>query len=548
MRERAALALAATGDSRAIEVLLSAVAKASSGAEAASAALVAHPPVNIELLLTAPALTSVPIIELLAELRDLRAIPALRGVVGKDDISARTAAAVALAKLGDEFAAAAARNWLSQAGSTNEQREAATRVLTLLRAPDAPRAMSIFLAEPTTRNKAIAIALAAPSPQIAPSLAGFLSIASPEQRKDTIVALSRSGGATATQVFEQQAAKYPEDRTLGFALAHCADRSVTSLLNRLLRAPAMRLMAARASIVRVLETGDEPEALRDSLSLMLASGVAVDRQTAAFGLAILRPSYFDTLLAAKDPSIVRATCSAASTMGERERRACTALISSTSDPMLRCAASATAFGDVTLNDVSTLRLLELVETEDAAYAAAARALGTRDSEVIRPRIRRLLATGNPVLRSQISLGLANSPLSSAVSILADAYETEADALVRRAIVRALSARREVQKLEALRHAAVLDPDAAVRAMASAALAGRRVDVPERGRHVAWIWVDTTNGGATKTSRAALVVSSTGLAIAVASDDDGSILVPGLPPGDSIVQLASVASSQQSSVK
>src|SRR5262249_61408182 len=102
---------------------------------------------------------------------------------------------------------------------------------------------------------------------------------------------------------------------------------------------------------------------------------------------------------------------------------------------------------------------------------AARALPSRDADALRGRLKRLLEGSDPVVRAHIALGLARDPEPSAVSLLTSAYRFEDDAGVRRAIMRALSRRPEVQRMATLIEARDLDPAADVRALGRAALAG-----------------------------------------------------------------------------
>jgi hypothetical protein len=130
-----------------------------------------------------------------------------------------------------------------------------------------------------------------------------------------------------------------------------------------------------------------------------------------------------------------------------------------------------------------------------------------------------------------------------VTLLVNAYRFEDDVGVRRAIVRALSRRGEVQRTSTLEVARDLDPDPGVRGLARAALAGRELAapaVPARGgasTGVAWIV-----GASTEAARGGLllpgrVVRADGVAVPIVSDGDGSALVPGLPAGPGQLQMS-----------
>src|SRR6185312_5398086 len=172
---------------------------------------------------------------------------------------------------------------------------------------------------------------------------------------------------------------------------------------------------------------------------------------------------------------------------------------------------------------------------------AARALPSRDDEALRGRIKRLLEGSDPVIRAHVALGLARDPEPSAVSLLTSAYRFEDDAGVRRAVVRALSRRTEIQRLPPLTLARDLDPDEEVRSLAAAALAGRVLDPvlkPALGveprRQVAWIAVQPNDGQARAVE--AHLVRADGLSIPVVTDPDGALLVPGMPAGAAAVMV------------
>jgi hypothetical protein len=179
--------------------------------------------------------------------------------------------------------------------------------------------------------------------------------------------------------------------------------------------------------------------------------------------------------------------------------------------------------------VPTRVLESWVEEGGASAPLAARALAVRDDEETLGRLARLLGSGAPALRSHVALGLGRSPRPDAAGRLVDAYTFETEAGVRRAIVRALSWRKEPQRERALRLAAALDPDRATRALARQALRG--LPAPERtgGDLVAWIQVDGAAG-----ATALRWERPDGLVVPVVTDGDGALLVPGLPAAPSHV--------------
>ncbi|WP_199694424.1 HEAT repeat domain-containing protein, partial [Sorangium cellulosum] len=181
----------------------------------------------------------------------------------------------------------------------------------------------------------------------------------------------------------------------------------------------------------------------------------------------------------------------------------------------------------------------------------ARALAARDDEVIRGRLKRLLEGSDPVVRAHVALGLGSDPMPDSVSLLARAYRFEDDPAVRRAIVRGLSRRAEVQRTRALLTARDLDPDEGVRALARAALSGAprsptsgALDAPRPALATGVVWVaivpNDRSAAASASSRPARLVRPDGVAVPVVADPDGVLLVPGVPPGVSSVLLAPAA--------
>lgn len=539
VRQEAAMALASSQDSRAVELLVDMIASGSSAAEVAAHALQAHPPTNLAPLLSVRALASASVVELLGVLGDFRAIAPLRMALETADLPVRTAAATALARLGDEFPVARARSWLEQAGSTQAVREAAVRTLIFARAAEAPKGVAILLADPSSRATALQLALDAPSPQLSPSLAGFLAIASPAEMATTLVALARGGGPIAVSTLERLATSADPNPDAVFALAYCPSPEASQALGRLIATPRTRRMGVRGALVRRAIVRDSPDNLRQALYALASSSLSADRELAAFGLTLGRMEPVERFIALGDVASLRGACRATLGLDLEERGRCARLLRDQMDPEQVLAAVGALRGDVSPTDLSSDALLRWAESSNRAAAVFARALGSRDDEWLHERIRRLFSAGDPVLRAQLALGLAASPFPPAISLLVDGYAFEPDPLVRRAIVRALSATSAPQRSTVLQVAEHLDPDLEVRELARLARAGVHLSTPARGTEMAWIMLDT-NAPATSRpsgSRPALILPSNGFAIATVSDDDGHVLVPGLPAGQVRVLLA-----------
>jgi hypothetical protein len=212
---------------------------------------------------------------------------------------------------------------------------------------------------------------------------------------------------------------------------------------------------------------------------------------------------------------------------------------------------APAMGIALLSDpnaegLSTETLGRLAEEGGPLAPLAARALPTRDGEAVRSQIKRLLEGTDPVIRAHIAFGLANDPEPDAVSLLVEAYRFEEDASVRRAVIRALSARKEKQRIATLTMARDLDPDDGVRALAKAALDGRSLLPPATDPAGTVLWVSLVANAPGEldaiSGRAARFVRADGLAVPVVSDPDGVLIIPGMPEGRAGLTLAPEAIS------
>jgi hypothetical protein len=184
-------------------------------------------------------------------------------------------------------------------------------------------------------------------------------------------------------------------------------------------------------------------------------------------------------------------------------------------------------------------LLELIDARGLAAPLAARALSSRDSRALRPKIASLLVSQDTLLRSHVALGLGQSEDGSALGILEHAYRFETDAEVRLAIVHALAARREPARLRLLSLARALDGSAKVREAAALGLTGARPSLDDAGPQTAWLdfshEADQTLGAAPVLG--ALVITAGGLALPAFADPDGVLLLPALPAGPIELRLA-----------
>ena len=572
LRGTAALALARSGDRKAVAALAAAMLPVGAPAEAAAAALRAYPPESLEALLDIKRATpsprpaepaaareaqrrlSLPLAAFLGDIGDLRAIERLRSMLGEGEVSGKITAALALARLGDASALPAAREWSKK--SEPRLRLAAAEVLVALDAPEAPDAVKVLLESDSGREDGVRLALAAPSPTLAAPLAKLLPTLAEDARPRVIAALGRARGAAELAALLDKPwgavdaafalATMPGDEARGaLAQAMASDAG---------KKPEARRLFARAATVRALMLDDAPSKLEAALEALWRSKDATDRAVGAFGLVALGSlSLGDAIKEACDPklracdaAIVGASARGALARGgdERSLAPLLALLAQAGDtPGPEAIAAGVAL--LALPDggaLPTQLLATWAEGGGPLSPLAARALPSRDDEALRGRIKRLLEGTDPVVRAHVALGLGRDPEPSATALLVSAYRFEEDAGVRRAVVRALSRRAEVQRMATLVLARDLDPDDDVRALARAALDGRDLDPaprpvrgPEPRRSVAWVNVRATDRAASS-PHAAKLVRADGLAIPVLADPDGVLLIPGLPAGSSSLLL------------
>jgi len=515
--DQASMALAASGNTRAIEQLVMALAE--NDQPRAVQALRAHPPANLEPLLQARFRESTQVIDLIGHLGDLRAIPALRKLLHNADLNVQVAAAIALARLGDASGCGKAKDWIRQEGSTHALRVGATQTLVLCRDPWAPRAMAILLADPATRQQGLDLVEIAPTAQCSPTLAGLLTIAEDRERVRVIAALARCGGPLAARTLESLLRDGNTDAA--FALAQCRGPEASQALSRALADPKTKRLAAWAGVLRYTEMAIIAEGLGDALTSLASSHAPADRFIGVFGLVLLGD--VQRIEAAQDPVAVVAACNAASTLSADKREPCIEKLKGTRDPAMRDGLAGCLHDIDSIDGLSTATLFEWAESERISAPVFGRLLGVRDSESSRKRIERLLASSDPDMRAQVALGLAHSPQPSALSLLGEALTWETEPMVRRAIVTALQRRQSTLGQKWLNQAAHLDPDPIVRSLARPHPFARPITQQQQ-----WFWLRLGESQATQTaSHAVRVMLPHGSASVIITAEDGMALVPGV---------------------
>ncbi|WP_437709935.1 HEAT repeat domain-containing protein [Sorangium sp. So ce448] len=577
LRGTAALALARTGERRALGVLVNAIVQGGAAGEAAARAIKAHPPASLQLLLGSRKRLEPALASFLGDLGDLRAIAALRPMLEGGDRAAQVAAARALARLGDEAALAKARAWLRK--PEPGLFEPTTEILVYLGAPEAADAVAALLGSELGRMEGLRLAELGPAERLVPALARALPLLPDDARPRAVAAIGRAGGAEAARQLRRVLSERPELATaVAFALATMSGAEARAAVAELFDGPRaakdadLRRLGLRAGVVRGLVLRDAPEALEKRLLAALAApSGSSDRAVGVFGTVALGLRDAVDVVGACSPSscdraAVHAAARGALARGERALAALAPLFAAlaASPPGAGGAAGAAKSGDAAPDAaaisagvallaepgggaIATSRLAALAEAGGPLSPLAARALAARDDEVVRGRIERLLEGSDPVVRAHVALGLGSDPMPDSVSLLARAYRFEDDPAVRRAIVRGLSRRTEVQRRRVLVAARDLDPDEGVRALARAALSGadaRALDRPRSALATGVVWVaivpNDRSATGSASSRPARLVRPDGLAVPVVSDPDGVLLVPAVPPGASAVLLAPAA--------
>jgi hypothetical protein len=262
-----------------------------------------------------------------------------------------------------------------------------------------------------------------------------------------------------------------------------------------------------------------------------------DRALATFARVALGEASVASALEDREPSIRRAAVMGA--LARPSREATTAMVARAveeSDPIVQQVLAITLASAEAAASMPSNRLLDVAEGGGADAPLATLAFVRREGDGAAAKIGQLLAAKDPTLRAHAALGLAGSPLPDATGRLAGLYAVESDDVVRRATIAALSARTRDRdapvRRTTLGQAARLDPDADVRRVARAALAGTATvaATPVRAE-VAWLRLVRDDGSAPGTPFAAAVVRGDGIAIPIAFDEAGYAVVAGLPPGD-----------------
>jgi hypothetical protein len=532
LRDSAALALAASGEPSAFEALGKALRQPGRVAQAAAAAVVAHPPRDLNSLLAPLRTPTLELVWALENLADERAFEPLREIVRRGGTELSSQAALALTRLGNFETVELARQWARSGKQQTALVLAAAEILALAGEAEGEALVSELLKDPDTRSRALE--LAAQRGAWARVLAPLLVGADRHEAVLVITALGRSEDPAALQVLSGLARGGPHADDAVYALALSPAREAADVLTALLSVPAARRRAARAAILRraALGANHAPEGLDGVLETLVTSRSAADRSVGAFGQALVSSERARALLEHRDPALVEAAARAAFAAGaapEAARR----LVGLTGGPTRSQLALALVHADAR-SVVPTRTLLDLLAEAGQSAPLALFALGERDGDGVRPLLAQHLASSDPQLRSHAALGLGGSPEASALALLEAAYRFEVEPRVRLAVVLALGVRPESVRRRTLELAARLDPDAQVRQAAALALAGVRPSFFAPGIGTVWLKLEGPEGPGRK---AAKLEIPGGLALPVLADPDGVAALAGLPAGPVRIRLA-----------
>ncbi len=545
-RQMAAIALARSGNDRALEMLYGAArSSGSSGSNAAIVALSLFPPRDPGFFGTSGAALPAEVVRMLGRLGDLRALDVLHAASRSSDVSVRGSALVALAELGDERAIALARTAIAEPDA--RLRAAAGEALVVLSAPERFKAVTALLEDDATASIGVRLAERVHHPEVTKLLAARATQhPDMELRTAAIRALGRSNDPNAPKALVVP--KILGDAQLRYHAALALARSPAPDAGAYVAALAAtdkKALAVRAYVVRALVRGERSGAVDSLVETMAKSTNAKDRALGVFARVALGDAKVESHVSDPDPRVRRAA--AMGVLANPTKGAQRALIERflvEKDAATRQVLAIGLYGGDPDESLTTTTLQDRAESGGADAALATFALARRADEGTAPKIGQLLASRDPVIRAHAARGLGAAPLADATGRLADAYAYETDADVRRALIGALAARtRDASaplRKQTLDLAAQLDPDGPVRQAARRALEGVAAPFAASARtEVAWLRITGDDGGAPSSGEPYVgsLVRADGLAVPVAFDDDGFAVVPGVPPGEARLVLA-----------
>ncbi len=541
-RREAALALAETKSNLAVEALI-AVARAGGPGQAAAIEALGIDPPESPVALGGVALTTPAMIQLAAQVGDLRALDGILAAARSSDPALRAEAFQALALQGDARAIEPAR--ASTLDPDVRVRLAAAEVLARLNAPDAPGLIASLVADDATALAALRLSdLVQDDGLVRAAAARAVASADPGLRAAAIQALGKQESPQAVAVLSPLVLDAMAGGQAAFAIARSPSGAAMSALESMSRALGTRRLAARAYLVRRIARSERSEPLDALARELRASQDGRDRAVGVLLGVVFGDVSMASALADPDARVRRAAASAALSRSKdpSAQEALLSRLSAEPDVTTRVVLMTALAWREPRQPVPLSRLLERIERAGPDAPIAALAIARRSHEVAPAALEALLAARDAVLRTHAMRGLGDSAAPDAVGRLVAAYAWEEDAAARRAIVSALAARDEDARQTArptLELAASLDPDPVARWTAARALAGRGsgAKVERAGRDVLWVQLVPASGAAPLTGETGEMVLADGLAVPVVFDDDGYAVLPGVDPGEARLRLA-----------
>lgn len=232
VRDTAALALARTGDERALEILGKALRQEGPIAAAAARAILAHPPKNLGPVLTARGAPTRTLVEVLDALGDQRAFATLRSWVKHGSPELKGRAAVALTRLGDYETVELARLWLAKHAKEAPLAVAATSILLSAGTSDAGRALSALLKNEETSDAGLELSRQSRNAELLPLLTERLAKADDTGAPLLLGAIGRVGTPRAAERLFQELGSPRHGAAAAYALATCPGSDARALLAR----------------------------------------------------------------------------------------------------------------------------------------------------------------------------------------------------------------------------------------------------------------------------------------------------------------------------
>lgn len=541
-REVAAMGLARSSADRALEQLYAVARGGGIGQLAAANAILRSPPRDPGFFGSSAALSPATV-RLLGQLGDLRAIDLLHTATRSSDVATRAGAIRALAELGDQRAVTIARAALVEPDT--RLRSAAAESLVMLGAPERFKAVTALIEDEATTAMGARVAERVYSADITKLLAARATVhPDREIRAACIRALGRSSDPAAATALAAPALL--ADPSFGYdaalALARSPAPNAASLVAGLASGKD-RALGVRAYVVRALLRGDRSHDADNAVFGLARSKEPRERALGAFARVALGDVGVETFLEDADPRVRRAAAmGSAARPSPKTDRVLLGRLAKEADPFTQQVLAAGLRSGDADGLVKTLSLVDRAQSGGADAPLAAYALARRADESLETKVTALLADRDPVVRAHTARGLGAAPLEKASSLLAATYAYETDPNVRRAVVAALASRTtdksSPSRQRTLETAAMLDPDGPTRLAAGRALAG--VASPfgaASSADVAWLRLQSDNGGAPGSAFVGSLVDADGIAVPIAFDDDGFAILPGLPPGEARLVLA-----------